>query len=114
VSNGDVTALEIVHQPPTITPAGKPLVITAEVRDSSGVKWMRLRYRSVNQHQDYRTLPMLPTGEKDEYRAMIPVEDINPIWDVMYFIEAMDKKGNGTIYPDLEQEAPYVVVKLQR
>jgi hypothetical protein len=32
----------------------------------------------------------------------------------MYFIEAMDKDGNGRIHPDLSKETPYVVVKLQR
>jgi hypothetical protein len=78
------------------------------------VKWVRLRYRSVNQHQDYRTLPMQPTGEKDRYRAVIPAEEIPPTWDLMYFIEAMDKAGNGHIHPDLNRETPYVVVRLQR
>ena len=32
----------------------------------------------------------------------------------MYLIEVMDNKGNGKIYPDIEKETPYVVVKLQR
>jgi dienelactone hydrolase len=32
----------------------------------------------------------------------------------MYFIEVIDNRGNGKIYPDLEKETPYVVVKLQR
>ena len=77
----------MIHQPVTTAPAGKPLAITAEVRDPAGVKWVRLRYRSVNQHQDYRTLPMLPTEVKDQYRAVIPAEDIPPTWDLMYFIE---------------------------
>ena len=78
------------------------------------MKWVRLRYRSVNQHQDYRTLPMLPTGERDHYRAVIPTEHIIPTWDLMYFIEAMDQQGNGRIHPDLNAATPYVVVKLQR
>ena len=89
---GDGDAPEVIHQPVTTAPAGQPLTITAEVRDPSGVKWVRLRYRSVNQHQDYRTLPMLPTGEKDQYRAVIPAEHIVPTWDLMYFIEVMDQR----------------------
>lgn len=55
-------------EPPTVIchrvaslPAGKPLTITGEVRDPAGVKWVHLRYRSVNPLQDYRTLPMLHT-----------------------------------------------------
>jgi hypothetical protein len=104
----------VAHQPVTAAPAGKPLAIAAEVRDPSGVKWVRLRYRSVNQHQDYRTLPMLPTGEKDRYQAVIPAEHVVPTWDMMYLIEVMDSRGNGKIYPDLNQETPYVVVRLSR
>jgi hypothetical protein len=113
-SASDGTAPEIIHQPVTAAPAGKPLTITAEVRDPTGVKWVRLRYRSVNQHQDYRTLPMQPTEEKDQYRAVIPAEEIPLTWDLMYFIEAMNKAGNGQIHPDLNRETPYIVVRLQR
>ena len=97
-----------------MAPVGKPVTITAMVSAASGVKWVRLRYRSVNQHQDYCTLPMLPTGEKDQYRAVIPLENIAPTWDLMYYIEAMDNDGNGRMYPDLNKETPYIIVKLQR
>ncbi|MEK7674541.1 MAG: hypothetical protein AAB676_01735 [Verrucomicrobiota bacterium] len=113
-TTGDGEAPLVIHQPVTTAPADKPLIITAEVRDPSGLKWVRLRYRSVNQHQDYRTLPMLATGEKDQYHAVIPTEHIIPTWDLMYFIEAMDQQGNGRIHPNLDEETPYVVVKLQR
>jgi len=102
------------HKPITRAPARKPLTITAEVRDPAGVKWVRLRYRSVTQHQDYRTLPMRPTGRQDQYHATIPAQHIVPEWDFMYFFEVMDNQGNGKIYPDLEREAPYVVVELER
>ena len=64
--------------PLTSAPAGKPLSVTAEVRDPSGVKSVRLRYRSVNQYQDYRTLEMTPTGKKDEYSRVIPAEHVLP------------------------------------
>jgi hypothetical protein len=112
--DGDHEPPCVVHRPVVAAPAGKPLVITAEVRDPSGVKWVRLRYRSVNQHQDYRTLPMLPTGQKDQYRAVIPAEDVVPTWELMYLIEAMDNRGNGGIHPDLNRETPYIVVRLAR
>jgi hypothetical protein len=114
VSEGDHEPPSVVHRPVVTAPAGKPLVITAEVRDPSGVKWVRLRYRGVNQHQDYRTLPMLSTGQKDQYRAVIPADDIVPTWDLMYLIEAMDNRGNGGIHPNLNRETPYIVVRLAR
>jgi hypothetical protein len=113
-ASGDGTAPEVIHNPVVTAPAGKPIAISAEVRDPAGVKWVRLRYRGVNQHQDYRTLPMVPTGDRDQYRAAIPVEDIPPIWDVMYLIEVMDNDRNGRIYPDLNQQTPYFVITLQR
>jgi hypothetical protein len=112
--SGDGTAPQVSHRPVLAAAIGKPLVVSAEVRDPAGVKWVRLRYRSVNQHQDFRTLPMLPTGEKNLYEAVIPADEIVPTWDLMYFIEAMDQDGNGRIHPDLDTETPYVVVKLQR
>jgi dienelactone hydrolase len=104
----------LTSQPVTSAPAEKPLTITAEARDPSGVKSVRLRYRSVNQYEDYRTLEMAPTGKKDQYQAVIPAEHVIPKWDLMYFIEVIDNRGNGKIYPDLEKETPYVVVRLQR
>jgi hypothetical protein len=104
----------VIHRPVTHAPAGKPLAIAVEVRDPAGIKWVRLRYRSVNQHQDYRTLPMLPTGQQDQYRAVIPAEEVVPAWDLMYLIEVMDNQGHGTIHPDLNRAAPYIVVRLAR
>jgi hypothetical protein len=111
---GDREPPTVVHRAVTTAPAGKPLTITAEVSDPSGVKWVRLRYRSVNQQQDYRTLPMVATGQGGQYQAVIPAEHVAPAWDLMYLIEVMDNRGNGAIYPDLNKETPYVVVRLTR
>ena len=44
----------------------------------------------------------------------IPGEDIAAKWELQYFFEVMDTNGNSKIYPDLEKERPYIVVKLQR
>jgi hypothetical protein len=104
----------VVHKPITTAPAGKPLTITAMVRAPTGVKWVRLRYRGVNQQLDYQTLPLEPTGKKDEYQAVVPAEQVAAKWDFMYFFEVMDKQGNGRIYPDFNRETPYIVVRLVR
>jgi hypothetical protein len=104
----------LTHTPVTAARPGSPLRIVAEVKDPSGVRWVRLRYRSVNQYQDYRTLPMLPTGKENQYEAVVPGEHIPAEWDFMYFFEVMDNQGNGKIYPDADKETPYVVVKLDR
>jgi hypothetical protein len=111
---GDGRAPRVKHQPVHAAPLGSGIRITAEVKDPAGVKWVRVRYRSVNQHQDYATAPMHPVAGKHRYEAVIPADQINPRWDWMYFIEVMDQDGNGAIYPDLETATPYIVVKLQR
>ncbi len=102
------------HRPLKNAPAQRPLTITARVNDPSGVKWVRLRYRSVNQTMDYRTLAMTALGADGRYHVVVPGEYLVPEWDFMYFFEVMDNKGNGKIYPDLENETPYIVVGLQR
>ncbi len=113
-SAGGHQAPQVIHLPVASATAGQPLVITAEVSDPSGVKWVRLRYRSVNQQLDYRTLVMEPIGEKNRYRATIPAAHIPPGWDLMYFLEVMDQQDNGAIHPDLNQTTPYIVVHLRR
>ncbi len=104
----------IEHNRVTETEPGKPLTITASAYDPGGVKWVRLLYRGVTQYQDYKTLEMTRTGNGGEYKAVVPGKDIEPQWDFMYLIEVMDNNGNGMIYPDMEKETPYVVVKLNR
>src|SRR5262249_7811228 len=103
-----------IHQAVSSAPASKPLAIAAQVRAPSGIKWVRLRYRNVNQHEDYRTLPMLPTGDKDSCRAVIPAEHVVSTWDLMYLIQVMSNRGHGRIYPDLNAQTPYIVVRLVR
>ena len=110
----DERAPDVRHAPLTIAPAGRPLRVTAEVADPSGVKAVRLRYRAVNQYEDFKTLDMQPTGRADEYAAVVPASDVGPRFDLMYFIEAVDGAGNGRIHPDLYREQPYVVVRLDR
>ncbi|MDP6637332.1 MAG: hypothetical protein QGG42_20735 [Phycisphaerae bacterium] len=110
----DTVAPVVTHKPIVSAVAEKPLTIAAEVRDAAGVKWVRLRYRSVTQFEDYRTLEMKPTGEKNQYRCTVPAEHIPARWDFMYLIEVMDKNGNGTIWPDLNKRTPYIIVRLKR
>jgi len=101
------------HKPVVSAEAQHPLRITAQVEDPGGVKWVHLRYRGLSQYQDYRVLNMLPTGKENEYEATVPAADVDPSFDFMYFFEAMDKAGNGKLYPDMARETPYVVVKVK-
>jgi hypothetical protein len=87
-------------------------VIEAEVTDPSGVESVHVRYRGVNQHQDFARLRLFPAGDGSRYRAEIPAAEIDPRWDFMYYLEAFDRRHNGASYPNLETETPYVVVRL--
>ena len=109
-----INPFQISHQPVTSAPAGQPINLSVQVSAPAGIKWVRLRYRNVNQELAYQTLPMQATGEKDTFRAVVPADQINPKWDFMYFIEVMDNNGVGQIYPDLAKETPYRFVKLIR
>ena len=83
------------------------------MRDPSGVAWVRLRYRNVTQYEDYKTLP-LERLEGELFEVVLPAEALDPRWDFMYFLETADTHGNGKIYPDIERETPYVVIRLER
>jgi hypothetical protein len=110
----DNEAPQVMHEHVTRAKPGVPLTITAQVSDAAGVKWVRLRYRSVTQFEDYKTLDMAKTNADGEYKAVVSGQDIDAKWDFMYLIEVMDNNGNGAIYPDMETETPYIVVKLDR
>jgi hypothetical protein len=94
------------------SPVNKAITIRATATGVNGIRWVRLRYRPMNQMLEYKTLRMNTTNEKDMFEAIIPVQEINPRFDMMYFIEVMDNNGNGKIYPDMNKQTPYVSVKL--
>lgn len=105
---------EVQHQAIKNAPVNQPIKINASIKAPSGIKWVKLRYRSVNQHLDYQTLPMKAEKGSDVYHVEIPASQIDPTFDFMYFIEMMDHDGQGRIYPDLKRETPYIVVELDR
>ncbi|WP_299668707.1 hypothetical protein [uncultured Polaribacter sp.] len=95
-------------------PINKALKVEALVTDASGVQDVILRFRRVNQFEDYQSLEMTKIGTSDIFEGIIPSDFFDGKYDVMYFVEVIDTKGNGKIYPDLEKEAPYVIVHLNR
>jgi hypothetical protein len=93
---------------------GRDLEIRARVTAPAGVKWVRLRYRHVTQFEDYQAAEMEFDGAAGLYQAKIPASFIDPHWDLMYFVEVVDRSGAGRIFPDLDRETPYVVVPVRR
>jgi len=72
--------------------------------------WVRLRYRHTTQYEDYQTAEMKLDGKTGAYVARIPAEFVSPKWSLTYFVEVVDQKGNGRIFPDLETTTPYIVI----
>ena len=111
VVSDDHEAPVVEHTPVTSAVAGRPVRISVRARDRSGVEWVRLRYRHLCQYEDYECLAMERSGDRCE--AEIPAAFVVPEWDIMYFIESMDRAGNGAIHPDLETETPYIVTEVR-
>jgi hypothetical protein len=104
----------VVAQTPDHLPGGKSVSIRLRIDARSGIKAVRLYYRAVNQQLEYKELPMKAATGSDEYLASIPVEEIDPTYDLMYYVGIMDGKGNGRIYPDLNKETPYRIISFIR
>ena len=107
-------AATFVQRPPAPAVPGKDYVVQVKFTAPEGLKWIHLRYRHVNQTEDYQTADMSLEAQPGWYIASIPAAFIDPKWDLMYFVEVVDKKGNGRIYPDLDVETPYLVTGVKR
>lgn len=93
---------------------GQDFVVKVRVRSGARVKQVRLRYRRLTQTEDYAAAVMAREASGDVYSAAIPGGFIDPMWGLMYFVEVMDERGFGRNFPDLEFEAPYVIVSVER
>jgi hypothetical protein len=94
--------------------AGRNLTIQATVESEPGLQWVRLRYRHLTQFEDYESVDMTFDPDAARYVATIPGSFIVPEWDLMYFVEALAKNGDGRMAPDMEREMPYVIVPVKR
>jgi hypothetical protein len=104
---------KISHEPVRTVPVGTPIIVRVKVSAPSGIKWVHLRYRPIDQTKNYETLDM-QLDSAGNYEATIPADKINSRYDLMYFIEAMDNEHHGAMFPDFNKETPYYFVHLDR
>lgn len=97
------------HEPPSRHCASEPLRLSVELAEGAEAASVRLHYRTVDQNADFKTAELQKTGERD-YAGVIPAEDLDPLFDEMYYFEALDRYGNGTFYPDPFTGGRYFVV----
>jgi hypothetical protein len=97
------------HSPVTSFRRGAPLAIELGAEGLAGV---RLRYRHVNQAEEYRTLEM--SSEGGRYRAAVPGEYTDSRYPLVYFFELRDAGGQAWLYPGLGADLagqPYFIVR---
>ena len=108
----DRAAPIVEHRPVAKATEGEKITVAARVTGRSGPMEAHLRFRHQNQQLDYRRLPMVAQG--DSYVATIPGEYVTKEWDIQYYIEVVDRCGEGTIYPDFDTGAPYLTIRVRR
>ncbi len=94
---------DIRHTPPAYAQAGKPLILSVDVRGVVPTT-IRLHYRAVNQNEAFRALDGSGT-------FTIPAEHISSRFDVMYYFEVLNDEKSGWFYPDPVVATPYVVLE---
>lgn len=92
---------------------GKDLKVIVHFPDAKNIEKVVLRYRHVSQYEDYMATKMKAKGS-NAYEAVIPGDFIGEKYDLMYFVEVTDKNQNAQMLPDLEDQIPYVIVKVNR
>ena len=111
--NPKLPVVTFIPSPASAVP-GQDFAVKVKVDAPQGVKWIRLRYRHLNQKEDYLAADMTLDPSSHLYTAAIPASFVDPHWDLMYFVEIVDTHGNGRMYPDLETETPYIVLPVKR
>jgi hypothetical protein len=114
VRRADSAPPSVILPPAAKARPGQPFTVSLRAEDESGIASIRLRYRHLTQVEDYQTVDMTPDPKTGLYSAAIPGDFITPVWDLIYFVEAIDSAGNGRNYPDLEKGAPYVIMPVMR
>ncbi len=102
----------IEHEPVRSCEPGQPLHLAFAVRSASPLVAARLYYRHLTQAERYQVVNLARIGDK--YEATIPGDFITASYDLMYYVDAVDRFGRGALFPDPDRTAPYVVAKVRR
>ena len=89
----------------------KPLSLQVKVNNNPSVLDIKMHYRKVDQNEEFKTVSMKKDGER-EYVGIIPVRELDSLYDMMYYFEVLDRSGNGTFYPDPFSQGRYFIVKM--
>lgn len=108
---GDHPSPPIVdHTPVRSCRSGEPLHLSFDIKNTTDLVIARLHYRHLTQMEQYKTVDLVKSTGK--YQATIPGEYINANYDLVYYVEAVDRFGSGTFCPNPDRTAPYVIVRV--
>lgn len=113
-ASGDRAPPRIEHERVRTLQAGEPFRVVARAIDASGVQAVRLHYRSSMSADASLVAEMQPTSRRGEYTAILPATAVPADSRLFYSIEAIDRAGNGALWPDLTVEDPYIGVPVLR
>jgi hypothetical protein len=82
------------------------------VTDPAGVQYVRLRFRRGAATTQFAMLDM-STGPDGRHQAAVPAGFVLGGQEILYFIEVMDKRGNGAHWPDTDQGPLHYTVRIQ-
>jgi hypothetical protein len=104
--------LTVEHVAPATAPAGQPLLVAARISDPARVQYVRLRFRRGAATTQFALLEM-SAGPDGRHQAAVPASFVLGGEELSYFLEVMDKTGNGMHWPDLDQGTPHHTVRIQ-
>jgi hypothetical protein len=114
-SASDENPPAILHEPSLSFQRREPLPIIAQVPDAShpaGILGLRLRYRHVNQGEDWRSLEMERVG--NDYRMIIAEDYTDTPFPLQYYFQIRDSSGKAWLHPGLKpgwHGQPYYFVR---
>ena len=71
-ANPRVPVVTVMDPTPAPAEPGRDLIVRVKATAPAGVKWIRLRYRHLNQKEDYQTAEMTPDAQTGLYATSIP------------------------------------------
>ncbi|UUO04866.1 hypothetical protein M4951_15885 [Blastopirellula sp. J2-11] len=88
---------------------GQAIPVVVHVSSDRPLDSVSVYYRPLNQTKSWNQMAMVEEGADGAYQAQIPAEEIDPNYDLQYYIEARHAEG-GALWPNWLNETPYVVV----
>jgi hypothetical protein len=106
------TLPRITHTPVTASRPDAAILLVAQVDSPLPLRKVLARFRTMDQTKAWTTLPMQDMGN-GRYQATISSKQFDASCDLLYYLEAR-VEGGGTLWPNWQEQTPYVKVRIGR